>query len=44
MNDIGLAKRNTEARMVKNFLVVVIIEQVSGPNDVIVVNMKCYLK
>ena len=44
MNDIGLAKRKTEASMVKNFLVVVMIEQVRGPNEVMVVNMKCYIR
>ena len=39
--DIGLPNKNTEPNIVKNFRVVVIIEHVRGPNDVIVVNMKC---
>ena len=30
--------------MVKNLRVVVMIEQVSGPNEVMVVKMKCFLK
>lgn len=34
----------TEVRMVKNFLVVVAIEQARGPNVVTIRNTKCYKK
>ena len=36
----GLANSTTDARMVKNFLVVVKMEQVRGPKWVMVVKMK----
>ena len=36
----GLLKMSTEPRMVKNFLVVVKMEQVRGPKLLMVVNMK----
>ena len=42
MSDNGLPNMNTEARMVKNFRVVVMIEQVNGPNEVMVVKLKCF--
>jgi hypothetical protein len=41
---IGLLKIKTEPRTVKNFLVVVITEHLSGPNVVIVVKMKCLIQ
>ena len=37
----GLENRMTDPRMVKNFLVVVIMEQVSGPKVVTVTKIKC---
>ena len=40
-DDIGLLKMITEPSMVKNFRVVVMIEHFSGPNDVMVVKIKC---
>lgn len=41
---IGFPNKNTDPKMVKNLRVVVMIEQVSGPNVVIVVNIKCLSK
>lgn len=42
MGLMGLAKRITEARMVKNFRVVVMIEQVRGPKYTTVMKMKLW--
>lgn len=39
--DIGFPNKNTDPKIVKNLRVVVMIEHVSGPNVVIVVNIKC---